>query len=83
VPAIFWLWCQELKGYLQNINICFNGCLHSHLEQTMPHSEKREFLIKKSTDSCSNLQYRLLLNSPSREKPQQIVSMLYSENKIY
>jgi len=73
--TVFWLWCHELKDYLRNINICFNGCLHSHIEQTKPHPKKQEFRNKKSTHSCSHLKYRLLLNSQSRQKMQQIVSI--------
>ena len=82
MPTVFWLCRHELKDYLRNINICCNDCLCSYLEQIMPHPEKEEFRIKKSNNSCSRLQYRLLLNSQSRQKPQKIVSISYSEKKI-
>lgn len=82
-PNLFWLWCHELKDYLRKINICFNGCLLSHLKQTKPHPEKKNgFRIKKWTDSGSHLLY-WLLNSQSRQKPQQLVFRYYNPKNIY
>jgi hypothetical protein len=68
VPIIFWLWRHDLKDYLRNINICFNGCFHSHLEQTMPQPEKQEFRINNLSILVATCNTDFLTLNPERSR---------------